>query len=118
MIHTGIGVPFALPSMVMFVAKKYSNVNFILAHAGAGQIYCPEAIVAATHYNNVYLETSWTTIFDKIWCINALGSERILFGSDMPDNLPVEIFQYKNLDLSKSDIKNIMCDNAKRIFKI
>lgn len=118
MVHTGPGIPFALPSMIRPAAKKYKNINFILAHAGGSQIYSPDAVFVASDFENVFLETSWTSIDDKKWFINALGSEKVLFGSDVPGNLPVELFQYDLLNLNKDDLENILSKNAKRLLGI
>ncbi|MCL4417256.1 MAG: amidohydrolase family protein [Actinobacteria bacterium] len=118
MVHTGPGIPFALPSMIRPVAKKYKNINFILAHAGGGQIYSPDAVFVSSDFDNVFLETSWTTIDDKRWFLNALGAEKIIFGSDMPYNLPVELYQYKLLDIKEKDIRKILNENAARLLKI
>lgn len=118
MIHTGAGIPFALPSLIIPKAVEYSDVIFIMAHSGNSQIYSAEAFVAASQCKNIYLETSWTSIGDKEWFINSIGSERVLFGSDMPGNIQVELFHYKSLNLSKKDLENILYNNAKKIFKI
>lgn len=118
MVHTGPGIPFALPSMIRPIAKKYKEVNFILAHAGGSQIYSPDAVFTAGDFDNVYLETSWTSIDDKRWFLNALGAEKILFGSDMPGNLPVELFQFELMDISTGDIKKILNTNAAKLLKI
>jgi uncharacterized protein len=118
MVHTGPGIPFALPSMVRSAAKKYKEVNFILAHAGGSQIYSPDAVFTAGDFDNVFLETSWTSIDDKKWFLNALGAEKILFGSDMPGNLPVELFQFELMDTSIEDTKKIFNTNATKLFKI
>lgn len=118
MVHTGPGVPFSLPSLVIPRAKEYEDVNFILAHSGGSQIFSTEAFVAASVCDNIFLETSWTSIGDKSWFINAFGSERIMFGADIPINASVELFQFRALNLSDKDIKNIMAETAKKIFKI
>ncbi|MHB1275873.1 MAG: amidohydrolase family protein [Candidatus Humimicrobiaceae bacterium] len=118
MVHTGPGIPFALPSLVIPKAKEYKDVNFILAHSGSAQIFSPEAYVAASICDNIFLETSWTSIGDKSWFISAFGSERIMFGADVPINVSVELFQFKALDLNDKDIKNIMAETAKKVYKI
>src|SRR5258706_11489233 len=34
MIHTGTGIPWALPSLAIPLARRYPDVKFVLAHAG------------------------------------------------------------------------------------
>ena len=118
MVHTGAGIPFALPSFIIPKAQEYEDLNFILAHSGMGQIYSTEAYIVASVCSNVFLETSWTSIEDKNFFISALGSERLMFGADVPSNIPVELFQYKSLDLARKDIENIMYNNAQKLLKI
>lgn len=56
-----------------------------------------------------------TTVGDEECFIKLIGSERVLFGSDMPGNIQVELFHYKNLNLNKKDLENIFYDNVKNI---
>ncbi|MHB8276068.1 MAG: amidohydrolase family protein [Candidatus Humimicrobiaceae bacterium] len=118
MCHTGVGVLWALPSMLFPRAKQYNNLKIIAAHAGNTQNYATEALIGAQLFDNMYLETSWTSISDKLAFINTLGSEKILFGSDVPLNIPGEICHYKSLNLQESDLMNIFSKNAKKIYKI
>lgn len=118
MVHTGPGIPFALPSMIRPIAKEYSVVNFILAHAGDAQIYAPDAVLTAGDLSNVFLETSWTSIGDKNWFYNSLGAEKIIFGSDMPENIPVELTQYQLMNLNDEDLSKILSENTKRLLRI
>jgi len=118
MIHSGAGIPFALPSLIIPKAIEFKDVDFIIAHSGNFQIYSTEAFIAASQCKNVYLETSWTSVGDKSFFINSLGSERVLFGADMPGNIEVELFHYKSLNLKETDLENIFYKNAKKIFKI
>lgn len=118
MVHTGAGIPFALPSLIIPKAREYRDVNFIIAHSGNFQIYSAEAYVAATVCENIFLETSWTSVGDKAWFIDALGSERILFGADIPGNIAFELYQYKNLNIKNEDLENIFYNNAKKLLNL
>ena len=80
------------PRDVAAVARAHPDVAFILPHFGAG--FFEEALDLAAAYSNVYMDTagshSWTTqhtpplslidIFRQTR--DAIGAERILFGSD------------------------------------
>ena len=116
-VHTGLGVPWALPALSIPQARRHPNLPIILAHAGFA-VYTPEAYVAAVECNNIYLEPSWCTIFELKWLINELGVDRILFGSDLPENLPVEIFKYKSLNLPQEDLATCLGGTAARLFNI
>ena len=58
MVHTGPGIPFALPALCIPAARKYPDLKIVLAHAGFA-VFTAEAQVAATVCDNLYLETSW-----------------------------------------------------------
>jgi len=117
MVHTGPGLPFALPALYIPVAHQFPGLSIILAHAGFA-IFTSEAYVAAKECKNIFLETSWCIVNDIKWLINSIGSERLMFGSDLPRNVPVEIIKYKVLGLSKRQIDDCLWQTAKRIFKL
>jgi hypothetical protein len=116
-VHTGMGIPFALPSLVIPRAKAYPNVKIVLYHSG-WQVFSPEDYVAASVCDNVYLETSWCSVLEKSWFINALGSDRVLFGSDLPENQAAEIFSFKSLNISDKDLENVLGKTAIRVFDL
>ncbi len=63
MLHTGLGLPFASPTHICAYAEKYPDLKIILAHAGF--IWsATDALLVASKYKNVYLETSWSTVDD------------------------------------------------------
>ena len=103
MVHTGPGVPFALPSLCIPAAQKYPGLNIILAHAGFA-VFSAEAQVAASVCGNLYLETSWCIGEDIRWMIDTIGPERVMMGFDLPSNVPVEIAKYRALDLDSEKL--------------
>lgn len=123
--HTGC---FSIPHL--HEQREYGNINnfiplieqfrevpFIIAHMNLLQ--SEEAIAIAKRFENVYLETSWQTVKNVQKAISALGSERILFGSDWP-------YAFQNTSLAvvkracKSDqsFENVAGRNAKRLLRI
>jgi hypothetical protein len=102
MIHTGNGVPNALPSLCLPMARKYKDLTIVLAHAGGG-MYAAEATIVAQECPNVYLETSWVPIYELQGMIDKLGPQRIMFGSDLANNIPVELAKYRSLKAFKLD---------------
>ena len=84
-IHTENGVPCALPSLAIPVAKAYPELSMVLAHSGAG-MYGAEALIA-----NITLEPSLTTVMEIPSFIRKLGAERVMFGTDIPLNASAEL---------------------------
>ncbi|MEA3338308.1 MAG: amidohydrolase family protein [Chloroflexota bacterium] len=116
-VHTGPGVPWALPALSIPQARRHPDLPIILAHAGFA-VYTAEAYVAAVECDNIFLEPSWCAIYELKWLIKELGADRILFGSDLPENLPVELVKYKSLDLSLQDLAACLGGTAARLFQI
>ena len=117
MVHTGPGVPFALPSLSIPAAQKYPGLKIILAHAGFA-VYSAEAQVAASVCGNLYLETSWCIGEDIRWMIATIGPDRVMMGADLPSNVPVEIAKYKALNLAPDVYDRVMGGTAIEVFKL
>ncbi|WP_281890663.1 amidohydrolase family protein [Paenibacillus sp. YYML68] len=117
LVHTGIGNPFSLPSLLIDAAKRYPDVTFVLAHAGFA-VYTDEAVVAAKYCDNIILEPSWCPTYTVVKMISAIGAERIIMGSDHLSNLPVELVKYQSIGLSDADLERILVTNPQRIFNI
>lgn len=116
-VHTGLGTPWALPSLNIPQARRHPNLPIVLAHAGHS-IYTAEAYVAASECPNIYLEPSWCTVHDLSWLIEKIGSERILFGSDQPENVPVELTKYRSLELDENTLANCFWRTAQKVFNL
>ena len=117
MVHTGPGVPFALPALCIPAAQKYPGLNIILAHAGFA-VFTAEAQVAASVCGNLYLETSWCIGEDIRWMIQTIGADRVMMGADLPSNVPVEIAKYRALDLEQEVYDKVMAGTAIEVFKL
>jgi predicted TIM-barrel fold metal-dependent hydrolase len=115
MVHTGPGIPFALPALCIPAARKYPGLKIILAHAGWG-IFSAEAQVAASVCGNLYLETSWCLGEDIRWMISTIGPNRVMMGADLPSNVPVEFAKYRALDLDESIYNQVMGTTAIEVF--
>jgi predicted TIM-barrel fold metal-dependent hydrolase len=115
MVHTGAGIPFALPALCIPAAQKFPGLNIVLAHAGMG-IVSAEAQVAASLCRNLYLETSWCLGEDIRWMINTIGADRVMMGADLPSNVPVEIAKYRALDLEAEVYDRVMGQTAIEVF--
>jgi hypothetical protein len=115
MIHTGPG-PFSDPALVIPRAEEYPDVKIILAHAGFG-IYANTALWLAKKYDNIYLETSWSYIYDLQAFLNAVP-DKIVFGTDLIENIPVEYAKIDALHLSDEIREKWLYLNAKKLFNL
>jgi len=117
MVHTGPGVPLALPSLCIPPARKYPQLKIVLAHAGWA-VFSAEAQVAASVCDNIYLETSWCIGEDIAWMINSLGAGRVMMGADLTSNIPVEIAKLKALNLDPQVYAQVAGGTAAKVFKL
>jgi uncharacterized protein len=117
MIHTGSGLPNALPSLCIPVARKYPGLPLVLAHAGGG-MFGTDALIVAQECPNVFLETSWTTVYELKDMVAKLGAERVMLGTDLIPNVPVELAKYRSLGLKDSELEWCFEKTARAAFRI
>lgn len=115
LIHTGTGLPQALPALALRPALAFPALPIVLCHAG-WSVFSEEAIVAAEVAPNLYLEPSWCGPYQIAAMIRAVGPERILFGSDHLDNIPAELAKFNTLDLSPEVLAACLGGTAGRLF--
>lgn len=113
--HTGSGIPYSLPSMMMEPARRYPELPFVIAHCGGG-LLVGEAIIAASFCPNVYLELSSLMPNQVLEVMGHMWSGRLMIGSDLPENVRVEIGKIVELDACEEDRRNILWDTAERVF--
>ena len=65
LVHTGSGIPFSVPSLVIPRAREYPKVKIIRSQSGF-PIPASDAWVAARECPNVYFETSWSSPNDVL----------------------------------------------------
>jgi len=104
MVHTGSGIPFALPSAVVPVARRNPDTKIVLAHSG-GPMFAGEALLAAELCPNIYLEASWVS-YDRVssFC-QSIGARRVMMGADHAANVPVELAKFRSASLSDEDLE-------------
>jgi uncharacterized protein len=117
MVHTGSGAPFALPALLIRRARQFPDLKIILAHAGFA-IYSEEAIIAAEVCDNIYLEPTWCIAGDIRRMIKSLGANRVMFGGDLPTNVPVELTKYRTLDLTDEERTWCLARTAREVFDL
>jgi predicted TIM-barrel fold metal-dependent hydrolase len=114
-IHTGTGIPQALPALAIPPALAHPEVTVVLAHAGFA-VFTPEALVAAEVCRNVVLEPSWCTANQIKGMVRAIGAERVMFGSDHLDNQPVELAKIDAIGLDEAQRDAVLGATAARVF--
>lgn len=117
MIHTGAGLPFADPVACFAAARRFPEVPFILAHAGSDLMF-EQALMLACECVNVYLEPSWVNILSVRAAIGALGAGRVMFSSDDPANIPVELAKYRELAAGTKELDLLLGGTAIKVFKL
>ncbi|MAF95054.1 MAG: hypothetical protein CMM60_04795 [Rhodospirillaceae bacterium] len=114
-VHTGTGVPWTLPSLCIPVARKYPDLKIVLAHSGM-MVFAEEALIAAQECENIYLDVSWTAGFQIKHFVAELGPERIMFSSDLPDNLGVELTKLNAIGLEQEALEWVLGRTANTLF--
>jgi predicted TIM-barrel fold metal-dependent hydrolase len=117
MIHTGLGVPFALPSLIIPRARQYPELTLIQAHAGFA-LYTAESIIVSQECPNVYLEPSWCTAGDIKRMVSIFGAGKVMYGGDLPANVPVELSKYRSIDLTDDERDMCLGGSAIAVFKL
>ena len=113
--HTGTGIPYSLPSLLMLPARKYPHLRIVLSHCGGG-LLMSEAIVAACFCPNIYLELSTLMPSQIHEVIAAVPCERLMIGSDLPENLAVEIGKILGMRLGEDRKRRILSETAGVVF--
>lgn len=128
--HTG-GCEAASPVRLYEAAKRYTTVPFIMAHMGLGSDN-KEALELLGKAENLYGDTAWVPMETTIEAINQYGSQKMLFGSDMPiDGIDTYLCNPKGErslyqdylhvlpgKISKEAYKDLVYKNAMNLFKL
>ena len=117
MVHTGAGLPWSAPSLLMGPAKDYPTLSIIAAHAGQ-IILAGEAELLAGERTNVFLECSWTGGFLVRHWVRKFGPQRILFGSDHTDNAATELAKFRSSALTPEELDETLGRAAARLFRL
>jgi Predicted metal-dependent hydrolase of the TIM-barrel fold len=100
------------------MAQKFPQAVLIMGHAGADIGAMENACKVALIHENVYLDTALSSAYQGNieWLTELAGSERILFGTDIPFYDPRHVFgKVAASDLAEKDKKNILGLNMQRI---
>ena len=107
---------------VAAVAKKYPDAPMIIGHSAVTEYTSKLVVIKACRENdNVYADTAISTTYDGAveWIVDKVGSDKILYGSDLPFFDARQGFGRVAMSrLSDGDKEKIFGLNAKRIFKL
>ncbi len=102
-------------SVIAPIVQEFPNCTFILNHLG-WESWRP-AIKLAKACPNVYVETSWQPARIIRRAVDALGRDRILFGSDYPMFQPWQALRELRQALTESEFEMVAFRNADRLLK-
>ena len=117
MIHTGTGVPFALPSNIIEPAQAFPTVQIVVAHGGMA-FFSAEALLLAKQCPNVMLETTWIGPHIVHNFCAQIGADRVLFGSDHADNQSTELEKIRSCGISDEEIDWVLGKTAARVYRL
>lgn len=101
------------------LAERFPDLTIIAYHMGG--IKWRECLRRVKRYTNVYVEiSSSVTVRGFIEeAVEVLGSNRIMFGTDVPYLDPsVSLGKVLGADISEEDVENILFRNAERVLEV
>jgi Predicted metal-dependent hydrolase of the TIM-barrel fold len=115
LIHTwGVADLMAVEKM----AGQYSGGSYIMAHAGGSVQAMETAIEIVNRNTNIFIDTAFSMAYEGNieWLTEQVGSEKILFGSDMPFFDPrIDFGRVVWAKISDEAKKNILGLNMKKL---
>lgn len=115
-VHSG-HPPFSLPWQIGLLAERHPHLPIVMIHMGhAHGVYVDAAITMAKRYDNIWLETSGTSMSCQIKnAYDTVGHERVMFGIDSPFHHPtVEIQKVMACGVDDEGLENIFYNNASK----
>ncbi len=116
-VHSGIGIPWADPSLLSPIAEEWPELAIVVAHAG-GAVFTAQAELLAARHPNVYLETSWTPGSQVLAWARKLGPQRLMFGSDHADNAAAELAKLRSTGLDDEELLWVLGRTAATVFPL
>jgi len=113
--HTGSGLPFSLPSLLMMPARRFPDLRIVVAHSGGG-IFVHEAMLAAIFCPNIFLELSSLMPHHILEVLSEVPGDRLMIGSDLPESLDIEMGKILSLGIPEEDKRSILSGTACRLF--
>ena len=115
----------SLPADFLMLADDFPGVRLIVSHLGCGfdgDLTHQVRAIQQSKHGNMFTDTSSAkSITPNLieWAVREIGADRILFGTDTPLYFaPMQRARIDYADISDSDRKRILRDNAERLFPI
>lgn len=103
-------------SVIEPLIKDFPECNFILNHLGWES--WRKALKVGKKYPNVFLETSWQPARIIRRAVDALGCERIVYGSDFPMFQPWQALRELRRALTEKEFEMVTSRNARKLLGI
>jgi hypothetical protein len=113
--HTGSGLPFSLPSLLMMPARRFPALPVVVAHCGSA-MFAHDAMVAAQFCPNIYLELSSLMPHNLTEVLADIPADRLMIGSDLPESLEAEIGKILSMEMPEGARRLILGGTARRLF--
>ncbi len=117
-----IGIPLIFEEEFEFTkifAEKFPDVTIIVPHLGALGGAPLEFLEEFREKDNVYFDTSLSSIPTLQKFLNIIGSERIIFGSDLPfGRMNEELEKIMRLETGKKERRRILHRNIERLCRL
>lgn len=117
MVHTGAGIPFANPAMLIPVAEEFGDVSVIMAHCGM-MILAGETPLAMERCPNLYADVTWSSGFNVRRWAETIGAHRFMFGSDHADNTGTELAKLRTSGIPDEHLEWILHKTAASVFNL
>jgi predicted TIM-barrel fold metal-dependent hydrolase len=119
--------PFGFPSLFAATAEAHPRTTLMFCNFGTRSVsYALEAIHVARTHANVMLQTSHAQLRPLHEAVRAIGPERLVFASDLPDGVPASELAIVEalvqppplgVGLTSSELDLIMQANSARSFR-
>lgn len=106
---------------VVSLAERYPNASFIMGHGGAEIKAMEDAIEAIKRFDNIYVDLALSRIYEGNveWLVSEMGSQKVLFGSDLPFMDPRPSFgRVAFARITEQEKRDVYGLNMKRLLKI
>ena len=115
--HWLVNPPPVSADTVLSIIKAFPEVHFVMERASHGELN--RLIRSAPEIENWSAETSGRFLSDLRQILDAIGSDRVILGTDMPlQYSKVAILKLESLGLDRVSREKIMMRNASRLLKL
>lgn len=121
LVHTWESSPICGPLMFKKIGKEFPKAKILLGHSGGPVKGIDQAIEAATETENLFLDLTGSSLPRGMLevMVDKVGSDRVLFGTDIPFvDCRAKIGYIAMARLSDDDKRKIFGLNAKTLFKL